>query len=86
MFRDAATGEVQMEKPLPIPAGPLYPLDRIFWSPSGTYLLLDGPDTTVEFTRPLLPIWRLAADGMEELEVMVDSGYLMAVVPQWAER
>lgn len=76
---DAATGDVQWEKALPRPAEALYPLDRLFWSPDGTYLLLDGPDTTVEFTRPLSPIWRLAADGMGELEVLVESGYLVGV-------
>lgn len=83
---DAATGEVQLEKVLPTPAEALYPLDRVFWSPVGEYLLLDGPDTTVEFTRPLSPIWRLAAERSGELEVLVESGYLLDVVPQWVER
>ncbi len=83
---DAATGDVQWAQALPRPAEALYPLDRLFWSADGAYLLLDGPDTTVEFTRPLSPIWRLAADGTGELEVLVESGYLVDVIPQWAER
>ena len=65
--------------PTTTPAEALYPLDRLFWSPDGAYLLLDGPDTTGEFTRPLSPIWRLAADGMGELEVLVEGGYLVEV-------
>lgn len=83
---DATTGEIHWDKALPLPAGALYPLDRIFWSPDGTYLLLDGPDTTAEFTRPLSPVWRLAADGSGELEVLKESGYLVDVVAAWSVR
>ncbi len=77
---DAATGEIRRQKALPTPDEALYPLDRVFWSPDGAYLLLDGVDTTAESTRPLSPIWRLAADGSGELEVVVASGYLVDVV------
>ena len=47
-------------------------------SPDGAYLLLDdaNPDT---------PIWRLPADGAGELEVVIEAGLLVDVVPQWAE-
>lgn len=82
---DAATGEIRWQKTLPTPAEALYPLERVFWSPDGAYLLLDGVDTTAESTRPLSPIWRLETDGTGELDVLVTSGYLVDVVAPWAE-
>ena len=80
---DATTGEIHWEKSLPLPAEALYPLDRVFWSPDGAYLLLDGPDTTADIGRPLSPIWRLASNGSGGLEVLIESGYLLGIVPQW---
>ncbi len=47
-------------------------------SPDGRYVLVDDTDMTT-------PIWRQAADGSGEREVVVDEGYLLQVVSAWAE-
>ncbi len=51
---------------------------KVRWSSDGAYLLIDGDDMTG-------PIWRLASDGSGELEQVVDEGYLLDVVADWAE-
>ena len=48
------------------------------WSHDNQYLLIDEDGMTG-------PIWRLASDGSGELEQVVDEGYLLDVVPDWAE-
>ncbi|MEZ4516820.1 MAG: hypothetical protein R3C44_08270 [Chloroflexota bacterium] len=78
---NAATGDVHWGKVLSKPVGAFSPLNRLFWSPDGAYLLLD---TAPDSTQPLSPIWQLVADGSDELDVLAENGYLVNVVPQWA--
>lgn len=49
---------------------------RIAWSSDSQYLLLDNNQNRS-------PIWRITADGLSELEVIVDDGYLLDVISQW---
>lgn len=49
----------------------------VFWSPDGQYLLLD--DSVQKHS----PIWRTKADGSGELEIVVEDGFLLNVIPAW---
>jgi hypothetical protein len=53
-----------------LPVG-LFPVG---WSPDGQFILLD--DAAVAS-----PIWRLAADGTGEPEVVVEDGRLVELIP-----
>ncbi len=48
---------------------------RIAWSPDSQYLFLDNDQNSS-------PIWRVKADGLSELEIVVDDGYLLDVIAQ----
>ena len=65
---DPATGVVGWQRELPVG---LFPVG---WSPDGQFILLD--DAAVAS-----PIWRLAADGTGELEVVVEDGRLVELIP-----
>jgi len=65
---DPATGVVAWQRELPVG---LFPVG---WSPDGQFILLDDAATAS-------PIWRLAADGLGDLEVVVDDGRLLELVP-----
>lgn len=56
--------------------------DRVVWSDDGSVLLLDGTLDAPLF-RLGAPIWRVAADGTGEVEVVVQEGQLIRIVPQW---
>ncbi len=49
--------------------------DHIVWSGDTSVLLLNGTSGG--------PIWRVAADGSGEVEVVVREGLLIRIVPQW---
>jgi hypothetical protein len=61
------TGEVQWQLDLEINAS------RIFWSPDGQWLYLDN-------LQAYSPIWRLPAGSRGELEVIIERGFLLAIV------
>lgn len=65
---EPATGAIIRQAELP--AG-LFP---VAWSPDGNAILLD--DGAVDS-----PIWQLAVDNPDELEVLTEDGYLIAVIP-----
>ncbi len=65
---DPATGVVEWQREL---AAGVFPAG---WSPDGQFILLDDAATAS-------PIWRLAADGSGDLEVVVDDGRLLELVP-----
>jgi hypothetical protein len=67
---DPIMGAVEWQRELP--AG-LFPLA---WSPNGQFILLDD-------AAPASPLWRLAADGTGEPEVVVEDGYWLGIVPVW---
>ena len=49
---------------------------RVSWLPDSQHLLLDDNQNHS-------PIWRNRVNELSELEVVVDDGYLLEVVPQW---
>lgn len=53
------------------------PFQTIYWSIDGQYLFLDVHDLKPNDS----PIWRLAADGKSNIEVVVDEGILIGVLP-----
>lgn len=61
-----------------------FPLEFLYWSPDGAYLLLDEPDELYEGQRQLSPIWRIAADGSSPLEIILEHGFLLGTVQQWS--
>jgi WD40 repeat protein len=67
---DPATGVVEWQRALPVG---LFPVG---WSPDGQFILLDDAVTAS-------PIWRLAADGTGEPEVVVEDGRLLGYVLTW---
>lgn len=56
-----------------------HPMQIVYWSPDGRYLLLDQADAAPTDS----PIWYLPSDGSEELGVVVDEGFLLRVAVQW---
>lgn len=80
---DAQNGEVLWEREITGIDTP-YPLEFVYWSPDGGYLLLDGPDEMVD-SRPLSPIWRIRVDETGTIEPFVAEGFLIGVVPQWMD-
>ncbi len=66
--KEPATGAIIRQAELP--AG-LFP---VAWSLDGNAILLD--DGAVDS-----PIWQLAVDNPDELEVLTEDGYLIAVIP-----
>lgn len=54
--------------------GDLWP---VAWSPDGNYILLD--DSYDQHS----PIWRIPANGAGEPELIIDDGYLLAVIEAW---
>ena len=67
---DPATGAVAWQRALP---GELFPVG---WSLDGRFVLVDSAGLAS-------PLWRLAANGSGEPEVVVEDGYLLAVVRAW---
>lgn len=65
-----ADGVELWRRDLPANFGP------VAWSPDGRSIFLDD-------TRAVSPIWRVRADGTGEPEVVVEDGYLLAVVEGW---
>ncbi|MEW6650906.1 MAG: hypothetical protein AB1453_12050 [Chloroflexota bacterium] len=53
------------------------PLARIEWSRDASVLLLDQADLRPGDS----PIWRLSADGQGEPEMLIEAGFLLAVLP-----
>jgi WD40 repeat protein len=47
------------------------------WSPNGQYILLDDD------LQNHSPIWRMKADGTGEIEIVVEDGFLLNVIPAW---
>ena len=60
-----------------------FSLQTLYWSPADDYLFLEEPDSA--FKGSLSPIWRIAVDGSGEIEPFFESGFLIGVVPQWAQ-
>ncbi len=69
---EAATGEVLWQREI---SGTIR---YITWSPDGQYLLLDD-----DLDRS--PIWRIYSDGTGDLELLIEDGFLLGVIPQWCE-
>jgi hypothetical protein len=53
------------------------PLARVEWSRDASVLLLDQADLRPGDS----PIWRLSADGQGEPEMLIEAGFLLAVLP-----
>lgn len=72
LYTDDVIGSTLWERKIQEPN-----ISRVYWSPDGQYLLLDDEARS--------PVWRLKADGTGQLEVVVDDGYLLGVIPKWGE-
>ena len=69
IVQQIATGEIVWQKEV----ASIRP-NVVFWSPDGQYLLLD--DSMQKHS----PIWRTKADGLGELELVVEDGFLLKVI------
>lgn len=74
VVEDANSGQMVWQRPLLNPF--LDQFSRIVWSPDGRYIFFDD-DNLVS------PIWRIAADGSSEAEIIVEQGVLIDVVDAW---
>lgn len=72
IVQQTATGEIAWQQDV----ASIRP-NVVFWSPDGQYLLLD--DSLQKHS----PIWRTKADGSGELEIVVEDGFLLNVIPAW---
>ncbi|MBE2223876.1 MAG: PD40 domain-containing protein [Anaerolineae bacterium] len=80
---NASTGELLWQQEIANLPGNTYPIEFVYWSPDGAYLLLDEPDELYEGQRQLSPVWRVLADGSGLSEVVTDAGFLLGAVSQW---
>lgn len=79
---NVTTGELLWQQEI-VALDNTFPLEFLYWSPDGKYLLLDEPDELYEGQRQLSPIWRIMADGSTSLEVIAEHGFLLGTVRQW---
>lgn len=72
---ELAGGRLLWQRELPatlFPAG---------WTLDGAAILLNGSGPNDDAAQPV--IWRARADGTDELEMIIEDAYLLAVVEAW---